>query len=165
MYGIILNSWITHEMTCQTKVMRAVGCLENPFPSQRPVTQSFDILFDLRLNKRLSKQSWGWWFETLSRPLWRHSHVSSLSPKTNPKERAFEIITTKNQKCLISKSTLSLLMGISYSAATDSDPHIGTNQQFTGWLFHLPFFTCSFTRQYKRQARYELHIPIIDQRA
>ena len=30
------------------------------------------ILFDLRLNKRLSKQSWSWWFETLSRPLWLH---------------------------------------------------------------------------------------------
>ena len=28
--------------------------------------------FDLRLNKRLSKQSSGWWFETLSRPLCRH---------------------------------------------------------------------------------------------
>ena len=41
------------------------------FPAQRPVTQSFDVFFDLRLNKRLSKQSWGWWFETLSRPLWR----------------------------------------------------------------------------------------------
>ena len=27
---------------------------------------------DLRLNKRLSKQSRGWWFETLSRSLWRH---------------------------------------------------------------------------------------------
>ena len=27
------------------------------FPTQRPVTQSFDIFFDLRLNKRLSKQS------------------------------------------------------------------------------------------------------------
>ena len=26
----------------------------------------------LGLNKRLSKQSWGWWFETLSSPLWRH---------------------------------------------------------------------------------------------
>ena len=26
------------------------------FPAQCPVTQSFDILFDLRLNKRLSKQ-------------------------------------------------------------------------------------------------------------
>ena len=26
------------------------------FPTQRPVTRSFDVLFDLRLNKRLSKQ-------------------------------------------------------------------------------------------------------------
>ena len=42
------------------------------FPTQRPVTRSFDVFFDLRPNKRLSKQSWGWWFETLSRSLWRH---------------------------------------------------------------------------------------------
>ena len=28
--------------------------------------------FDLRLNKWLSQQSWGWWFETRSRSLWRH---------------------------------------------------------------------------------------------
>ena len=40
--------------------------------AQRPVTQSFDVFFDLHLNKRLSKQSWGWWFETLSRPVWLH---------------------------------------------------------------------------------------------
>ena len=45
------------------------------FPAQRPVTRSFDVFFDLRLNKRLSKQSRGWWFETLPRPLWRHSNV------------------------------------------------------------------------------------------
>ena len=32
---------------------------------------TFDAFFDLHLNKRLSKQSWGWWFETLSRALWR----------------------------------------------------------------------------------------------
>ena len=38
------------------------------FPVQRPVTRSFDVFFDLRLNKQLSKQSWGWWFEMLSRP-------------------------------------------------------------------------------------------------
>ena len=44
------------------------------FPTQRPVTRSFDVFFDLRLNKRLSKQSWGWWFETLPSPLWRHSN-------------------------------------------------------------------------------------------
>ena len=30
------------------------------------------MCFYLCLNKRLSKQSWGWWFETLSRSLWRH---------------------------------------------------------------------------------------------
>ena len=40
------------------------------FPSQRPVVWSFDVIVDLRLNKRLSKQSWGWWFQTPSRPLW-----------------------------------------------------------------------------------------------
>ena len=45
------------------------------FPTQRPVTRSFDVYFDLRLNKRLCKQSWGWWFETLLCPLWRHSNV------------------------------------------------------------------------------------------
>ena len=52
-------------------------------PPQRPVKRSFDVFFDLRLNKRLSKQSWGWWFETLSNPLWRHSnaicHGSSMT--------------------------------------------------------------------------------------
>ena len=40
-------------------------------PLTRPVTRSFD----LRLNKRLSKQSWGWWFETPSRSLWRHCNA------------------------------------------------------------------------------------------
>ena len=39
-------------------------------PSQRPVTRSFDVFFYLRLNKLLSKQSWGWWFGTPSCPLW-----------------------------------------------------------------------------------------------
>ena len=56
------------------------------FPTQRPVTWSFDVFFGVRLNKRLSNQWWGWWFETLSRPLWRHrnerkqSLVHSASP-------------------------------------------------------------------------------------
>ena len=42
------------------------------FPAQRPATRSFDISFALRLNKRLSKHSWGWWSEAPSCPLWRH---------------------------------------------------------------------------------------------
>ena len=45
------------------------------FPAQRPVTRSFDVFFDLRLNKRLSKQWWGWWFETPPSPLWCHCNV------------------------------------------------------------------------------------------
>ena len=32
----------------------------------------------MRLSKQLSKQSWGWWFETLSRPLWRHCNDMAL---------------------------------------------------------------------------------------
>ena len=47
------------------------------FPAQRTVTQSFDVFFDLRPNKRLSKQWWGGRFETPLRPLWRHSNVCS----------------------------------------------------------------------------------------
>ena len=55
------------------------------FPAQRPVMRSFDVFFDLHLNKRLCKQSWGWWFETPSSSLWRHCndvqnwHQSSYS--------------------------------------------------------------------------------------
>ena len=50
------------------------------FPAQRPVTQCFDVFFDLRLNKRLSKQWWGLWFETPSRPSWRHCNAWSPCP-------------------------------------------------------------------------------------
>ena len=42
------------------------------FPAQRPVTRIFDVFFDLRLYEWLSKHSWGWWFKTPSRSLWRH---------------------------------------------------------------------------------------------
>ena len=54
------------------------------FPSQGPVTRSFHAFFDLRLNKRLSKQPRRRWFETPSRSLWRHSNGrinGSLSDK------------------------------------------------------------------------------------
>ena len=45
------------------------------FPSQRPLTRSFDIFFDLLLNKRLRKQPRRWWFERPSHSLWRHCSV------------------------------------------------------------------------------------------
>ena len=71
----ILIAWWRHQMETFSALLTI--CAGNPpvtgkFPAQRPVTLSFDVFFDLRLNKRLSKQSWGWWFETSSCPLWRH---------------------------------------------------------------------------------------------
>ena len=51
--------------------VRGIHCLPVNSP-QRPVTRSFDVSFICTLNKRLRKQSWGWWFEAPSRPLWRH---------------------------------------------------------------------------------------------
>ena len=51
-------------------------------PTQRPMTWSFDVFFDLRPNKRLSKHWWGWWLEMPSCPLWRHCNDSAgLSQK------------------------------------------------------------------------------------
>ena len=45
-------------------------------PSHRPVTRSVDVFFDVRLNKRLSKQSRCGWFETPWRSLRRHCNES-----------------------------------------------------------------------------------------
>ena len=42
------------------------------FPSQKPMTRSFHVFFDLRLNKRLCKQTRFLWYETPTHSLWRH---------------------------------------------------------------------------------------------
>ena len=66
-------TWWRHQMATFSALL--VLCAGNSpvsgeFPSQRPVTRSFDVFFDLRSNKRLTKQSWGWWFETPSPSLY-----------------------------------------------------------------------------------------------
>ena len=71
------KSWWRHQMESFSALLAL--CVRNSrvpgeFLSPRPVTMSSDVFFDLRLNKRFSKHSWGWWFETLSRPWWRHSN-------------------------------------------------------------------------------------------
>ena len=77
------NSWWRHQMETFSALL-ALCAGNSPvtgeFPPQRPLTRSFDVFFDLCLNKWLSKQSWGWWFETLSRSLWRHCNVVSTAP-------------------------------------------------------------------------------------
>ena len=76
-------SWWCHQMeTFSALLAICVGNSPVPgeFPTQRPVTRSFVIFFDLHLNKQLSKQWWGWWFEMLSRPLWWHRNDAGSMP-------------------------------------------------------------------------------------
>ena len=62
-------SWWRHQME-RFSVLLAICAGNSPvageFTEQRQETRTFDVFFDLCLNKRLSKQSWGWWFETPS---------------------------------------------------------------------------------------------------
>ena len=74
-------SWWSHQM--ETFSVLVALCAGNPpgpgeFPTQRPVTQNFDVFFDLCLNKRLNKQSWGWWFESPSCSLWHHYNAIAI---------------------------------------------------------------------------------------
>ena len=85
-----LTSWCRHQMETLSALLAICAgnsLVPDEFPSQRPETRIFDIFFDLRLNKRLSEQSWGWWFETLSRPLWRHRNVFYRNPLIHRKQQ------------------------------------------------------------------------------
>ena len=68
----MLTSWRHQTFSTLLFVCAGNSPVTGEFPSQRPVMRSFDVFFDLHLNKRLSKQSRRWWFGTPSRPLWRH---------------------------------------------------------------------------------------------
>ena len=73
-------TWWRHKMETFSALLAL--CAGNPpvtgeFPTQRPVTRSFGVFFDLRLNKRLSRQAWGWWFEMPLCSLWCHCNGSN----------------------------------------------------------------------------------------
>ena len=72
--------WWRHQMETFSALL--VLCAGNSpvtgeFPTQRLVTQSFDVFFYLCLNKWLSKQLWGWWFETPWCSLWHHCYADT----------------------------------------------------------------------------------------
>ena len=74
------TAWWRHQMEVVSALLALCAGnspVSDEFPGQRPVTRSFDVFFDLRLNKRLSKQSRGRWFETPSRSLLRHCNAMS----------------------------------------------------------------------------------------
>ena len=76
------GTWWRHQMETFFAIL-AICAGNSPVPGEvpahRPMTRSFDVSFDLRLNKRLNKQSWGWWFETLPRPLWRQCNDEPIN--------------------------------------------------------------------------------------
>ena len=65
----LISPWWRHQMETFS-ALRTICAGNSPvpgdFPTQRPVTRSFDVYFDLRPSKRFSKQSWGWCFMTSS---------------------------------------------------------------------------------------------------
>ena len=76
------NPWWRHQMETFSALL--AFCARNSpvtgeFHALRPVTRSFDVFFHLRLNKRLRKQSRGWWSETPSCPLWRQCNAKTPS--------------------------------------------------------------------------------------
>ena len=59
-YRLFIQTWWRHQM--ETFPALLAICVRNSpitgeFPAQRPVTWSFDVFFNLRLNKRLSKRA------------------------------------------------------------------------------------------------------------
>ena len=83
LYSIpVIRPWWRHQMEIFSALL-AICAGNSPvtgeFPSQRQWRGA--LMFSLIcLNKGLSKQSWGWWFETPSSPLWRHCNELGCSP-------------------------------------------------------------------------------------
>ena len=75
------STWWRHQMEIFPALLALCAgdsSITGEFSAQRPVTRSFDVFFDVHLDKRLSKQSWGLWFETPSRSLWHHCNACAV---------------------------------------------------------------------------------------
>ena len=75
----LFYSWWHHQMetfSASLALCEGNSPVTGEFPSRRPVMLSFDVFFNLHLNKGLSKQSWGWQFEMPSHPLWCHCNAN-----------------------------------------------------------------------------------------
>ena len=83
-------------------IFRVTGPLCGDFTGHRwiPLTKAGDVelrcFFDLHLNKRLSKQSWGWWSETPPRSLWRHCNHAAIYLRSICNITVFDLIDSGN---------------------------------------------------------------------
>ena len=80
-HGTLKVPWNFMMTSSNGNIFRITGHLCGEFTGPRwiPHTKASDAELWCFLwsvpDKRLSKQSWGWWFETQSGSLWRHSNV------------------------------------------------------------------------------------------
>ena len=141
--GNMLFSWWCHQM--ETFFALLALCVVNSpvtgeFPSHKPVTRSFDVFFDLRLNKPLSEQSWGWWFGTPSRSLWRHCNVISFFD--------LDITRCENSNSIMTNiigdilSTSYLVMNKSLAKIPQCVRQISHNAQFCNRNVHICAHFC-----------------------
>ena len=95
----ILSIYDVYMMTSSNgNIFRVTGHLYGEFTGHRwfprrktSDTELWCFLWSA-LNKRLGKQSWGWWFETPLRPLWRHSNDAFGSHILRPQPLLFTCI-------------------------------------------------------------------------
>ena len=76
--------WWRHQMeTCS--VLLSIFTANRRWPMNSPHKGQYRgplFFYICALNKRLSTQSWGWWFEMPSRSLWRHCNASNDAIKS-----------------------------------------------------------------------------------
>ena len=68
-------TWWRHQMETFSALLALCAgnsLVTGEFPHKGQWRGAFMLPLICTWNKRSSKHSWGWWFETLSHPLWRH---------------------------------------------------------------------------------------------
>ena len=123
-------------------------------PTQRPVTRSFDVFFDLCLNKRLNKQPWGWWFETPSWSLWRQCNVAREGDSYS--RHHMLISCNVNEWCHV-VSYLNILYIYMWSRLTDTyikQTILGTLVDISLWLIPWPLIACFLSTSGHQQPWY-----------
>ena len=111
-----IGSWWRHQMETFPALLALCAAnspVSGEFPAKRPATRGFDFFFDLCLVKRLRKHSPCWWFETQSRPLWRHCNETA---SRHPCEKGLAICCIAVQKWLDVECFLTTLRYIQYTA-------------------------------------------------
>ena len=123
--------WWRHQMEIYSALL-AICAGNSPvtceLSTQRPVTQSFGVFFDLRLNKRLRKQWWGWWFETPPRQLWCHCNEDRDRAKHLRDDIPDKVITSVS-RCSVLRKTKPIIC----NGKMKSYVICLTNNQFHKW--------------------------------